>query len=206
MVVNTVRAMNYAYRHGINGENIRMLWEMVVKDVCENERLAGEKYRSGMVYVGSRDRMIHTPPHPEKIECMLQQLGPFLAQSQENIWIKAAIFHFYFVYVHPFCDGNGRVIRILTNAYLYQSGLKKVRYLPLSRTINQRLNGYYHTLRDAEILYLNGKKWMDFTPFVDYFLECVEACMIASVREDISLGANEENILKRMQKKGIVGL
>lgn len=203
MVINTVKAMNYAYSHVIGHENIRALWEMVVKDVCENQHLAGEQYRSGMVYVGSRETIIHTPAHPDEIKGMLHQLGIFMKESQANIWIKAAVLHFYFVYIHPFCDGNGRVVRILTNAYLYQSGLEKIKYLPLSRTMNQRLSGYYRTLKEAEILYTNGKKWMDITPFLDYFLECVEECMLLSMREDQNLNSNEKKILERMQKRGL---
>ena len=44
--------MNYAYENKITIGNIRKLWEIVTKDVCENEGLAGTQFRAGMVYVG----------------------------------------------------------------------------------------------------------------------------------------------------------
>ena len=202
MVVNTAKAMDYAYQHAINGENIRTMWEIIVEDVCENQHLAGEKYRSGMVYVGSLNMVIHVPAKPDEIESLLRHLGMFMLESQENVWMKAAIFHFYFVYVHPFCDGNGRAVRILTNAYLYQNGIKKIKHLSLSRSVNQKLGGYYCALKEAEIVYTNGKKWMDITPFIDYFLECVEECMVASMREEVRPGSSEAKLLKCMRKKG----
>ena len=49
--------------------------------------------------------------------------------------------HFYFVYVHPFCDGNGRTARVINVSSLYHAGWKKMKRLPLSNAINNELNG-----------------------------------------------------------------
>ena len=40
--------------------------------------------------------------------------------------------HFYFVYLHPFCDGNGRCARILNASQLYHGGYQKMKTLPLA--------------------------------------------------------------------------
>lgn len=202
MVVNTIHAMNYAYKTPIDINNIRYLWEIVTNDVCENAHLSGKLFRSGMVYVGSHTEIIHTPARPERIKNDMENLFLFLEKKEYNIWLRTAIFHFYFAYIHPFCDGNGRMARILTQSYLYHCGLEKIKFLPLSKTINERLNGYYQTLKESETIHVNGEKWIDITPFLDYFLQIVEESMITSMKEDKSLKANEKAIIEKMQKRG----
>ena len=202
MVVNTIHGMNYAYENQINMENVRELWEIVTKDVCENEHLAGTKFRTGMVYVGSNTDIIHTPAKPDAIESMMKELFVFVNLPFFNVWLTAGIFHFYFVYTHPYCDGNGRMARILTQSFLLHNGLDKIKYLPLSRTINNNLSGYYTSLKEAELVQTNGKRWIDITPFLDYMLNVIEECIITSIKEDNKLSANQKLLLTKMQKRG----
>lgn len=202
MVVNTVRGLHYAYENEITIKNIRVLWELVTQDVCENSQLAGTLFRDGMVYVGDMTRVIHTPAKPDEIADMMEGLFEVSRTFDCDIWLKAAIIHFYFVYTHPFCDGNGRLARILTHSFLLHTGKDKIKYLPLSRTINGNLSGYYTTLKEAETVYSNGKKWIDITPFLDYLLTMFEECMLTSLKEDQSLTQNARTLLLKMQKRG----
>lgn len=202
MVVNTIHGMNYAYEKHITMDNIRELWEIVTKGVCDNEHLAGTRFREGMVYVGSNTDIIHTPAETEDIEDMMKGLFAFANSSTYNVWITVSILHFYLVYIHPFCDGNGRMARILTQAFLYRKGMDKIKYLPLSRTINNNLSGYYSALKDAELVQVNGSRWIDITPFVDYMLNIIEECMITAIKEDNELSDNQRLLLMKMQKKG----
>lgn len=117
----------------------------------------------------------------------MQDMFEFMQTSELNTWIKAAISHFYFVYIHPYCDGNGRTARVLTQSFLLYNGFDKIKYLSLSRTINDNLSAYYTSLKESENIYQNGKKWMDITPFIDYFLDTIEKCMITSLKEDNQL-------------------
>lgn len=201
MVINTIHGMNYAYENPISRENIRELWEIVTRDVCDNSHLSGQLYRDGMVYVGSNTDIVHTPASPEKIEGMMQELFRFAETSEYNIWIKAAICHFYFVYIHPFCDGNGRTIRIMTQAMLKHNGKQKIQFLSLSRAINDNLSSYYASLKEAENVYRNGEVWMDITPFIDYMLDVMEKCMITSLKEDNELTEEQKLLISKMKKE-----
>ncbi len=183
MVMNTLRGLNYAYENTITLENLRFLWEIVTKDVCENKHLDGECYRNGMVYVGSASEIVHTPAKPSEIPHLMEALFTFLTETEMNVWIAACIFHFYFVYVHPYCDGNGRMARILTQSFLFFHGKKKIKFLPLSRAINDSLSGYYATLKQSENVQSNGEKWLDITPFIDYMLGAIENCIVTAMRE-----------------------
>lgn len=137
-----------------------------------------------MVYVGSRTDIIYVPAEPKTIKEMMHCLFEYEKNKTQNIWIRAAILHFYFVYVHPFCDGNGRTARILTQSYLYHMEMSMIVYLPISRIINLNLKGYYSNLKEAEKMYSNGKKWIDITPFVDYMLDVFEQSIITSMKEN----------------------
>lgn len=154
MVINTITGSNYAYGRPITQKNIRRLWERVVSGVCENEDCKGKLYRDGMVYIGNAGKTIHDPARPEAIPALMEQWFAF-RDADTDLLIRSFVAHFYFVYVHPFYDGNGRVARIMNASYLYHNGYRKMRNLPLSSAINNQLSGYYSSLLDSETP-LNG--------------------------------------------------
>lgn len=204
MVINTVKASNFAYRNPITPKNIRKLWENIVDGVCENENLKGTLYRSGPVQIASQDRTIHEPAHFEDVPELMEKWFSFRDGTAENPLIRSFICHFYFVYVHPFCDGNGRAARILNASQLYHAGYKKMKRLPLSSSINSHLNGYYRSLTDSEIRIM-GKEdyWLDLSPFVSYMLEVFEDCLINAALSKNELTETEAKLLERMNRVGL---
>lgn len=204
MVINTVKASNYAYRNPITPKNIRKLWESIVDGVCENENLKGTLYRSGAVEIASQDRTIHEPAHFEKVPELMDRWFAFRDGAAEDALIRSFICHFYFVYVHPFCDGNGRAARILNASQLHHAGYSKMKRLPLSSSINSHLNGYYRSLTDSEIK-ITGKEgyWLDLSPFVSYMLDVFEDCLINAALSKNELTATEAKLLERMNRVGI---
>ena len=204
MVVNTVRGCDYAYQNLIDEKHIRHLWEMIVEGVCENESKAGILYRDGMVFIGNETRIIHVPARPEQLETMMGQLFDFLREDTLDHILKIFIAHFYFVYIHPFCDGNGRTARILTSSYLYHNGYEKMMYLSLSKAINENLSGYYGSIADSEWKYEEqGLLYLDITPFVAYMLETFEKCMVTSILEENELDEFQKRLLSKMKKRGV---
>ena len=204
MVVNTIAGCNYAYGRPITVKNIRKLWEKIVDGVCDNADHMGKRYRDGMVYIGSIGRIVHTPAAPERIPELMDKLFAFLDSDGENALIRSFAAHFYFVYVHPFCDGNGRAARILNASNLYHSGYKKMKSLPLASAINNQLSGYYSSLSDSEIV-LNGIEdgWLDLSPFVSYMLDAFERCLIDATLSRNALTETEKRLLERMNRVGI---
>ena len=203
MVLNTIRGSNYAFRVPITQKNIRHLWETVVADVCENEEHKGRLYRDGMVYIGNSARTIHTPAKPEQLPELMTSLFQYLQQAHEEILIASFAAHFYFVYVHPFCDGNGRTARILNASQLYHGGYKKMKSLPLSSAINKQLSGYYGSLSDSEkVLNDHGTPWLDLTPFVSYMLDTFERCLMDAALAQNELTGQEKHLLERMNRTG----
>lgn len=71
-------------------------------------------YRSGQVYIrGSK----HIPLSPDAVRDAMPVLMELLS-SEENALVRAILGHFFFVYIHPYMDGNGRTARFLMNVML----------------------------------------------------------------------------------------
>ena len=204
MVINTIAGSNYAYGRPITSKNIRKLWDKIVDGVCENADHQGKKYRDGMVYIGSADRIIHVPAPAELLPELMDKWFEYREAENEDVLIRSFVAHFYFVYIHPFCDGNGRAARILNASNLYHGGYKKMKSLPLASAINEELGGYYSSLSDSEIV-LNGIEdgWLDLSPFVSYMLDAFERCLINASLAKNTLSEAERRLLERMNKVGI---
>lgn len=164
MILNTYRAVKYLNITKKRDEGtLIQLWKIVTDGVCDNPGLAGEKFRSGVVTVGT-----HDAPEPELLEyCMLQFFRFYHGDNIAQPYIKAAVLHFYFVYMHPFCDGNGRIARLLTTDFLIRSGLDNFSALTLSKTINETAPAYYQALENSE------NSFHDITSFIQYMLKTV---------------------------------
>lgn len=190
MVVNTVKACNLAYTNSITMDNIRDIWEVITDKVCENETVKGTKFRSGMVYIGNNTKISHVPCEASKIESKMQEMFNWLNSSKMNVLLKSCILHFYTVYIHPFCDGNGRLARLLNTSYLIHNGYGNIKYVSLSESINNDLAMYYKTLEESEYKYNNI---LDITPFIDYMLDRI----CDSIDETVS----KYNVLSDVQLK-----
>lgn len=204
MVVNAMIASKYAYEHSITAKNIRMLWEMVTDGVCENVEQMGKLYRNGMVYIGSASRIVHTPAEAERLPELMERYFVFCRGEDPELLIRSFAAHFYFAYVHPFCDGNGRTARILNTSQLYHGGFHKMKNLPLSNAINNQLSGYYSSLSDSEAALTdeNGT-WLDVSVFVSFMMDAFERCLIDAALSKNTLTESESDLLQRMNRVGV---
>ncbi|NQT22815.1 MAG: Fic family protein [Candidatus Omnitrophica bacterium] len=80
--------------------------------------------------------------------------------------IRAGVAHFYFVSIHPFEDGNGRIARALTDMALAQDESLSKRYYSLSSRIMKERESYYNILEKTQ------KGTLDITEWLEWFLLC----------------------------------
>lgn len=205
MVANTYKGCMYAYEHPITSDNIRLLWNIIVDGVCENTDKAGVLYRDGMVVIGDTERVVHTPADASLIPELMRRLFAFGTESTLDAIIKSFIFHFYFVYVHPFCDGNGRTARTITSSQLFHAGYEKMKSIAMATAINRELASYYKNITACEKVIDERKKskWMDLSPFIDYMLDILEDSLTNAMLANNELNDTERKLLDRMNSVGI---
>lgn len=202
MVKDVLAAAKLAYSSSftIDLDSTCDIWKIVTQNVCENksQQLNHSKFRTGMVYVG-----YHIPEKPEKIESKLNLFFENLEQSNENIFIKAALLYFYIVYIHPFCDGNGRTARICFNSFLYQSGIKNINKIALSQYINKEKYNYYKSLSESEkSVKIGDDIFIDITPSIYYMLSILKEALMNMLSLQNELSENEKELLFKIQTKG----
>ena len=82
--------------------------------------------------------------------------------------LKSAIAHLWFVTIHPFEDGNGRIARAIADQQLARSENSKQRFYSMSAQIRQERKAYY------DILEATQKGDLDITPWLEWFLDCLD--------------------------------
>lgn len=86
--------------------------------------------------------------------------------------LKAGIAHLWFITIHPFGDGNGRIPRAITDMQLSKEDGNAQRFFSMSEQIQKKRSGYY------EILEKSQKGTSDVTNWLIWFLECLTDALL----------------------------
>lgn len=113
------------------------------------------QYRTNEEHIVSgmfgRGKIHYIAPSPERVdEEMAHFLDWFNRQENVNSVIRSAIAHFWFVCIHPFEDGNGRLARILSDMLLARTDKSEFRFYNISSQINKDKKRYYDMLEKAQ--------------------------------------------------------
>ena len=114
-------------------------------------------------------------------------------EEQEDPLLKAAIAHLWFVTIHPFEDGNGRIGRAITEMCLARSDGSAQRFYGMSVQILEERRGYYDVLERTQA------GTLDITEWLVWFLECLDRAIEQSNR--ISTSALEKDLFWQNLKK-----
>ncbi len=113
------------------------------------------KYRTHEEHIISgafgRERIHYIAPTPARIENEMRTfIDWFNSEQSISPIIQSAIAHFWFVSIHPFEDGNGRLARILGDILLARSDKSRFRFYNMAITINQDKKRYYQVLEQTQ--------------------------------------------------------
>lgn len=124
---------------------------------------------------------IHICPPASEVTYLMKQLFKWLKDNKDNIHplILSSVFHYEFVFIHPFSDGNGRMARLWQNVIL--SKYEEIfEYVPIESEIKKYQNDYYKAIADCNS---NGNS----TIFIEFMLK-----MIDEVLNDLISGVNSQ--------------
>lgn len=175
-ILNLYHGYNYILREpNINPETLRKLYSILSKDLLEeaDKSRMGEYYRTDKVYILINGNLSCEPDEGlpvDKIDEFMNAYFNFLnnldySKSITDEYIKSQILHFYFVYIHPYFDVNGRTSRTLAMWYLLNK--KAYPYIIFNRGITFKGSEYDRAIIDV-------KKYHDISFFIDYMLKTVQ--------------------------------
>ena len=160
-------------QHINNLSSFRKIYDEMFKDFEKSGgyKLDGKYFRKDSVQiVNSTKKIIHIGINGEEaIEKNIENLIQFMNRKDIPFLVKASISHFFFEYIHPFYDGNGRFGRYLLSLYLARK-LDILTAFSLSYSISKNLDDYYKSFVEVE----DVNNYGEITFFVENILETIK--------------------------------
>ena len=135
-------------------------------------RSAGMKVVSGTF---GREKVHFEAPAHERVQCEMNLFLDWLNEkNQLDFVLKSFISHLWFVTIHPFDDGNGRIARAIMDMLLARSDGSKIRFYSMSNQIFMEHKYYNNIIEKTQ------KGTSDITEYLEWFLGCFERALQAS--------------------------
>ena len=159
--------------------------------------------------IGQETVHFEAPPTERVLDMMEAFIQWVNAQNEIDPILKAGIASLWFVTIHPFSDGNGRLSRTLTDKLLAQVDQMPQRFYSMTATIQKKRTSYYQILETTQ----HGN--MDITLWLSWFLEClseaiqnalleiqqtVQCARFWDVHHSIAFNLRQKRILQRFME------
>jgi Fic family protein len=192
--------------------NPRLVFPAIVVGAWRDDQRAPMRVVSGAV---GRERIHFQAPAANLLD---QEMDRFInwfehSPTMEPL-VKAGLAHLYFVTIHPFSDGNGRIARAIADLALARSEVTEQRFYSMSAQIRIERKDYYAVLEQTQ------KASMDATIWLQWFLGCLERAVdgaqdnlqriINKARywqlwKNLEINERQRNILNRLLDKNFEG-
>lgn len=201
-------SMIESYRKLLSGEeisinsasDIRWIYDEITKgEIAKDEIPDGKLFRSDTTFVHKKSgtgKIIHQGVTPEsKVIQLMDEFINFMNTADVPFLIKIAIGHFYFGYIHPFYDGNGRTSRFISSLYLNKE-FNELASISLSRGCNTHRNNYLKAFELTSSFANSG--------VMNYFIETF-LTIISETQKEIILQVKEkiyllDHFIKKINK------
>lgn len=157
-------------------EELLYVHKILTKNLIDNSG----KFRNNEEGVFDGERCIFIAPPPEMVNKLMNNLFEWMNDTKKELHplLLSCIFHYEFVFIHPFKDGNGRMARLWQNALLGK--YKQIFYwIPLENFIKDNQQEYYDAISKS---HLNG----DSTVFITFILKMINSTL-EKIQKDIDL-------------------
>lgn len=226
MIVNNARVMRHVLEQReapCSLELMHNLQRLVTEKTLDDPADSG-RFRTDLVYIyNTNGEIVYTAPPADTVEPSMQSLVDWINRPAQTPFIHpilcAAIVHTYFVYVHPYADGNGRTARSLFYWYLLKNDYEFFRYFSVSSIIQETRTQYYRALKEMEdcqadmtyvLLYLSKTVMQAIDMVLQRIMKRYRRdTLFAKIQEKgLSLNERQETFLKHLttskDKRGLI--
>lgn len=202
-IINLYKGYHYIFDEikDIHKNSLKELYHILSDQLLSREDFQnmGEYYRKNPVFIYFSNNL-STPPDKgidaKKIDEYMDYFFHYIENNNPSDmtekYIKSQIMHFYFVYIHPFYDINGRTSRTTSIWYLLNE--KAYPYIIFNRGISLQKNSYYKVIRSS-------KGEGNLTYFLEYMLKTVlvelqKEYVIHQIKEEVPINTQEHQTLQ----------
>ena len=203
-IINLYKGYKYILKNkDINKDSLCELYSILSDDLlCDRDRNnMGEYYREGPVYIYHENRLDVAPiecmPYSELdyyMNCFFDYVNSSDNNNEINNYIKSQIMHYYFVYIHPYFDVNGRTSRTVSMWYLLNNN--NYPYIIFNRAISFAKNNYDNVINKC-------RNRGEVTLFIEYMLiqvlkELEKEYLISNINNNsgFNLDIDEEQMIE----------
>lgn len=179
MITSYMQLLNNEVSLPESVNDIRTIYDLITDgEIEDKDKPDGEIFRLEETFVHKKSgtgKIIHTGLTPEsKIRIEMDNLLKFMNKSEVPELIKVAVGHYFYGYIHPFYDGNGRTSRFLSSLYLSKI-VGDIGALSLSRAANKFSNKYLEAFEVTNSIKNNGE--------MNYFIESLLTVILSALKE-----------------------
>ena len=140
-------------------------------------------YRNHGEGVKKGNEVIYTAPQSILVPSLMKNLFNFITENEKEIHplILSSIFHYYFVYIHPFSDGNGRMARFWVSLILTNWN-SKFEYIPIESQIEKFQDDYYNAIAKCHV---DGES----TFFIEFMLSQID-----KILDELSIQIDDNSV------------
>lgn len=169
------------------------------------EKDAGKFRNHGEAVYDGNIQIFMAPPH-KMVPILMDNLFNWMIENKDKVnpLILSSVFHYEFVFIHPFHDGNGRTARIWQTAIL-SNWEKAFTYLPIESMIKKNQEEYYKVID-------NCNKAGESTEFIEFMLKMINDTIddVINSREmkdklELLLSENESKIIECIKRNILIG-
>lgn len=181
-VKNAIEAYNHINEYNYKSENdLLKLHGLMMKYFDEDNG----NYRNHGEGVKRKGKIIYEASESILVPSLMKSLFEYISSSDLNIIILSAIFHYYFVFIHPFSDGNGRCARFWVTLMLINYD-KNFEFIPLEEEIYLNQENYYLAIAEC---HNNGNA----NSFIKFILQTINSALDKLIKNSNFVCNNIQN-------------
>lgn len=146
-VKNAIEAYNHINDFDYKSESHLLKVHQIMMKYFDDDN---GKYRNHGEGIKKDGKIIYMAPDSILVPELMKSLFKYINNSNLNMLVLSAIFHYYFITIHPFTDGNGRIARFWVTLMLINFN-KNFEFIPIEEEIYLNKNEYYSSIEKCHI-------------------------------------------------------